>query len=119
MESNRNRLYHSLGPGTRVSRNGYRGHMKASRYNPHCTQRCQTFPLVLVIWFGLIIKWVFSDVIFNLHVQIKVETFFFRLKAFLFYNLIYNTLRASVHSGLQIQILNHWISISRLEDVLP
>ncbi|XP_072723503.1 ras-specific guanine nucleotide-releasing factor RalGPS2 isoform X4 [Ciconia boyciana] len=26
----RNRLYHSLGPGTRVSRNGYRGHMKAS-----------------------------------------------------------------------------------------
>ncbi|XP_067156693.1 ras-specific guanine nucleotide-releasing factor RalGPS2 isoform X4 [Apteryx mantelli] len=26
----RNRLYHSLGPGTRVARNGYRGHMKAS-----------------------------------------------------------------------------------------
>ncbi|NXR78606.1 RGPS1 factor, partial [Pycnonotus jocosus] len=26
----RNRLYHSLGPGTRVSRNGHRGHMKAS-----------------------------------------------------------------------------------------
>ncbi|KAK2539842.1 Ralgps2 [Columba guinea] len=26
----RHRLYHSLGPGTRVSRNGYRGHMKAS-----------------------------------------------------------------------------------------
>uniref|UniRef100_A0A8C0BSJ4 Ral GEF with PH domain and SH3 binding motif 2 n=1 Tax=Buteo japonicus TaxID=224669 RepID=A0A8C0BSJ4_9AVES len=26
----RNRLYHSLGPGTRVSRNGYRGRMKAS-----------------------------------------------------------------------------------------
>ncbi|NXA53646.1 RGPS1 factor, partial [Nothocercus julius] len=26
----RNRLYHSLGPGTRVARNGYRSHMKAS-----------------------------------------------------------------------------------------
>uniref|UniRef100_A0A5F8GY04 Ral GEF with PH domain and SH3 binding motif 2 n=1 Tax=Monodelphis domestica TaxID=13616 RepID=A0A5F8GY04_MONDO len=26
----RNRLYHSLGPVTRVARNGYRGHMKAS-----------------------------------------------------------------------------------------
>ncbi|NWW78374.1 RGPS1 factor, partial [Climacteris rufus] len=26
----RNRLYHSLGPGTRVARNGHRGHMKAS-----------------------------------------------------------------------------------------
>lgn len=33
MESNRNRLYHSLGPVTRVPRNGYRSHMKASRYN--------------------------------------------------------------------------------------
>lgn len=34
MESNRNRLYHSLGPMTRVARNGYRSHMKASRYLP-------------------------------------------------------------------------------------
>lgn len=34
MESNRNRLYHSLGPVTRVPRNGYRSHTKASRYNP-------------------------------------------------------------------------------------
>lgn len=33
MESNRNRLYHSLGPVTRVPRNGYGSHTKASRYN--------------------------------------------------------------------------------------
>lgn len=35
----------------------------------HCTQRCQTFPLLLVIWFGLMIKWVFSDVIFLTYVS--------------------------------------------------
>lgn len=34
MESNRNRLYHSLGPVTRMARNGYRGPMKGSRYKP-------------------------------------------------------------------------------------
>lgn len=42
MEFNRNRLYHSLGPVTRMARNGYRGHMKGSRYQP-LVFRGQTF----------------------------------------------------------------------------
>lgn len=42
---------------------------EGQQVHSHCTQRCQTFPLLLVIWFGFIIKWVFSDVTFLTYVS--------------------------------------------------
>lgn len=58
MESNRNRLYHSLGPMTRVARNGYRSHMKASRYNSPAFRGHRT-PSGVGDW----LTWVWSHII--------------------------------------------------------
>lgn len=65
MESNRNRLYHSLGPVTRVPRNGYRSHMKASRYNSPASGAIE-LPSGVGGW----LIWVLSDFFFSLLSQI-------------------------------------------------